>query len=236
MPHGNYTFEVRGRVGAQKTNNAIKYSFNIAKPWYLKTSSLIIYIISAILLLMIINVLNRNYFKNQQAKLLKRKEKELEIKQLENEQQLMHFKNLDLQKDIDSKNRELGLSTMNLIKRNELLGTIKKELGNTKNINDIKEVIELINNNLNTSDDWKLFEEAFKNTDKGFMKKLKSEHSNLTSNDLRLCTYLRLNLSSKEIAPLLNISIRSVEVKRYRLRKKMNLPHEASLSSYILEI
>jgi ligand-binding sensor domain-containing protein/DNA-binding CsgD family transcriptional regulator len=236
LPHGNYTFEVRGRVGAQKTNNAIKYSFNIAKPWYLKTSSLIIYIISAILLLMIINVLHRNYFKNQQAKLLKRKEKELEIKQLENEQQLMHFKNLDLQKDIDSKNRELGLSTMNLIKRNELLGTIKKELGNTKNINDIKEVIELINNNLNTSDDWKLFEEAFKNTDKGFMKKLKSEHSNLTSNDLRLCTYLRLNLSSKEIAPLLNISIRSVEVKRYRLRKKMNLPHEASLSSYILEI
>ena len=236
LPHGNYTFEVRGRIGTQTTTNTIKYSFNIAKPWYLKTSSLIIYIISIILLLIIINILHRNYFKNQQAKLLKRKEKELEIKQLENEQQLMHFKNLDLQKDIDSKNRELGLSTMNLIKRNELLGTIKKELGNTKNINDIKEVIELINNNLNTSDDWKLFEEAFKNTDKGFMKKLKSEHSNLTSNDLRLCTYLRLNLSSKEIAPLLNISIRSVEVKRYRLRKKMNLPHEASLSSYILEI
>ena len=236
LPHGNYTFEVKGKVGTQTTNNTIKYSFNIAKPWYFKTSSLIIYIISIILLLMIINVLHRNYFKNQQEKLLKRKEKELEIKQLENEQQLMHFKNLDLQKDIDSKNRELGISTMNLIKRNELLGTIKKELGNTKSINDIKGVIELINNNLNTSDDWKLFEEAFKNTDKGFMKKLKSKHSNLTSNDLRLCTYLRLNLSSKEIAPLLNISIRSVEVKRYRLRKKMNLPHEASLSSYILEI
>jgi AraC family chitin signaling transcriptional activator len=235
LPHGNYTFEIKGKVGAQTTTNTIKYGFNIAKPWYLKTSSLIIYIISVILLLMIINVLHRNYFKNQQAKLLKRKEKELEIKQLENEQQLMHFKNLDLQKDIDSKNRELGLSTMNLIKRNELLGTIKKELSNTNN-NKIKEVIELINDNLNTSDDWKLFEEAFKNTDKGFMKKLKSEHSNLTSNDLRLCTYLRLNLSSKEIAPLLNISIRSVEVKRYRLRKKMNLPHEASLSSYILEI
>ena len=236
LPHGDYIFEVKGKVGTKTTTNTIRYSFNIEKPWYIKTSSIIIYIISAILILMIINVLHRNYFKNQQAKLLKRKEKELEIKQLENEQQLMHFKNLDLQKDIDSKNRELGLSTMNLIKRNELLGTIKKELGTSKNVDGIKEVIELINNSLNTSDDWKLFEEAFKNTDKGFMKKLKSEHSNLTSNDLRLCTYLRLNLSSKEIAPLLNISIRSVEVKRYRLRKKMNLPHEASLSSYILEI
>ena len=181
-------------------------------------------------------MLSKSYYSRKQEKFLFRAQKELELKELENEQQLMQFKNLDLQKDIDSKNRELGLSTMNLIKRNELLGTIKKELGSTKNINDIEGVIKLINNNLNTSDDWKLFEEAFKNTDKGFMKKLKSEHSNLTSNDLRLCTYLRLNLSSKEIAPLLNISIRSVEVKRYRLRKKMNLPHEASLSSYILEI
>ena len=132
----------------------------------------------------------------------------------------MHFKNLDLQKDIDSKNRELGLSTMNLIKRNELLGTIKKELGGTKKIEDISNVIKLINNNLNTSDDWKLFEEAFKNTDKGFMKKLKSEHTNLTSNDLRLCTYLRLNLSSKEIAPLLKYFYTKCRSKEVSFKKK----------------
>ena len=113
LPHGDYIFEVKGKVGTQKTTNTIRYSFNIAKPWYLRTTSIIIYIISAILILMIINILHRNYFKNQQEKLLKRKEKELEIKQLENEQQLRHCKNLDLQKDIDSKNRELGLSTMN---------------------------------------------------------------------------------------------------------------------------
>ena len=165
-----------------------------------------------------------------------KKEKELEIKQLENEQQLMHFKNLELEKDIESKNRELGMSAMNLVKRNELLGLIKKELSSTKDLEDVTKVVKLINKNLNTTDDWKLFEEAFNNTDKDFIKKLKEQHTNLTSNDLRLCTYLRLNLSSKEIAPLLNISTRSVEVKRYRLRKKMNLPHEVSLSSYILHL
>ena len=146
------------------------------------------------------------------------------------------FKNLDLQKDIEAKNRELGMSAMNLVKRNELLGHIKKELSTAKNIEDISKVIKLINRNLNTNDDWKLFEEAFNTADKDFIKKLKTLHSNLTSNDLRLCTYLRLNLSSKEIAPLLNISLRSVEVKRYRLRKKMNLPHEASLTDYILAL
>ena len=68
------------------------------------------------------------------------------------------------------------------------------------------------------------------------MKKMKSIHPTITPNDLRLCAYLRLNLSSKEIAPLLNISHKSVEVKRYRLRKKLELDHEQSLSNYIIEI
>ena len=68
------------------------------------------------------------------------------------------------------------------------------------------------------------------------MKKIKQLHPSLTANDLRLCAYLRLNLASKEIAPLLNISPRSVEVKRYRLRKKMDLPHEISLTNYIIEL
>jgi AraC family chitin signaling transcriptional activator len=81
-----------------------------------------------------------------------------------------------------------------------------------------------------------LFKEAFNNADKKFIKKVKSKHPDLTPNDLRLCAYLRLNLSSKEIAPLLNISHRSVEVKRYRLRKKMNLSHNLNLTNYILEI
>ena len=234
LPHGEYTFEAKAKLGDTETVNTISYSFSIDKPWYLQSLAVIIYILSGIFIVFITHMLYRNYYKNQRKKLLRQKEKELEIQQLENKQQLMHFKNLDLQKDIDTKNRELGLSTMNLVRRNELLSTIKKELSLIKGKEDITNVVKLINKNLNTSDDWKLFEEAFENADKDFLKKLKSKHSNLTSNDLRLCTYLRLNLSSKEIAPLLNISPRSVEVKRYRLRKKMNLPHEASLSNYIL--
>jgi DNA-binding CsgD family transcriptional regulator len=81
-----------------------------------------------------------------------------------------------------------------------------------------------------------MFQEAFNNADSDFLKKVKSLRTTLSPNDLRLCAYLRLNLSSKEIAPLLNISVRSVEIKRYRLRKKMDLPHEDSLVEYILKI
>ena len=97
-------------------------------------------------------------------------------------------------------------------------------------------MIKTIDRNINNDDDWTFFENAFNNADKDFLKKVKEKHPELSSNDLRLCAYLRLNLSSKEIAPLLNISVRSVEVKRYRLRKKMNLSHDDGLTDYIINI
>lgn len=100
----------------------------------------------------------------------------------------------------------------------------------------IKSVITNINKNINEEDSWNVFVDAFNNADKDFLKKIKIAHQSLTPNDLRLCAFLRLNLSSKEIAPLLNISVRSVEIKRYRLRKKMDLPHEKGLVEYILSI
>ena len=158
------------------------------------------------------------------------------LSELESNQKLMKLKNEKLEIDIESKNRELAISTMSLIKKNEFLSTIKSELQANNNPGDLKKVIKIIDNNINNTDDWKLFKEAFDNADKDFLKLVKEKHSSLTPNDLKLCAYLRLNLSSKEIAPLSNISPRSVEVKRYRLRKKMDLPPKTSLTNYILDI
>lgn len=149
----------------------------------------------------------------------------------------MKMKNEKLQQEFENKNRELAASTMNLIKKNELLSMIKDDLKKTiEEGKNIKSVITTINKNINEDDTWDMFKEAFNNADKDFLKKIKGIHPALTPNDLRLCAYLRLNLSSKEIAPLLNISVRSVEIKRYRLRKKMELPHELSLVEYILSL
>ena len=127
---------------------------------------------------------------------------------------------------------------MSLIKKNDLLAVIKEDLkkSSENNTSSLKSVINTITNNITEDTSWNVFKEAFDNADKDFLKKVKSAHSVLTPNDLRLCAYLRLNLSSKEIAPLLNISVRSVEIKRYRLRKKMDLPHEQGLVEYILSI
>lgn len=234
--HGDYRLRVRAKVGENLLPNEISYDFRIEKPWYLKPLAIAFYVVGILLSIILVHNLYRSYYKKQRHKILQAKEKELELKELENKQQLMTFENKSLQQDVENKGRELGISTMNLIKKNELLNSLKTELSQVKNITELKSVINTINKNLNTTDDWRLFEEAFNNADKEFLKLIKEKHPELTANDLRLCAYLRLNLSSKEIAPLLNISHKSVEVKRYRLRKKMNLTHEMGLTDYILDI
>ena len=233
---GDYNFHVKGRIGKVETPITASYGFVILPPWYLSYTAKVAYVVLFLIIIYVVNRQYQRYYKKQQLKLIEQNRKELELKELENEQMVMRLNTEALEQSIENKNRELAISTMSLIKKNEFLRTIQSELSKSGGESEIKRVIKVIDRNLNNTDDWKFFEEAFNNADKDFLKKVKNLHPKLTSNDLRLCAYLRLNLSSKEIAPLLNISARSVEVKRYRLRKKMNLPHETNLTNYILEI
>lgn len=236
LPYGHYTFEVRAQVGNNLSANTATFSFEISKPWYVSNLFIFIYALVLIAIFYLIHIFYKKLYSKQKQKMLARKQNEFSLSQLENEKVIMQLKNEKLQNEIDSKTRELAASTMNIIKKNELLNTIKNELNVIPDQSKVKPVIKIINSNISNNDDWKIFQEAFNNADTNFLKKVKTLHPNLTPNDLRLSAYLRLNLSSKEIAPLLNISTRSVEIKRYRLRKKMGLEHEQSLVEYILAI
>lgn len=235
LPFGDYTLKVRAFVDNKQSSNTASFTFTIQKPWYLSNLMVVIYVLVSLFVLLVLHYFYRRYFRRQREKILEKSQRELELKELENKQKITKLNNDKLRNDIESKNRELATSTMSIIKKNEFLNTIKNELL-TNGKDNLDKVVSIIDKNLNNTDDWKLFQEAFNNADKKFLKKIKDKHPNLTPNDLRLCAYLRLNLSSKEIAPLLNISPRSVEVKRYRLRKKMELEHDVNLTDYILEI
>jgi DNA-binding CsgD family transcriptional regulator len=236
LPFGTYTFNVRARIGNKISRNTASYSFEINRHWLISNVMLLVYVALFIVTWYLIHNIYKRYYNKQKNRLLEKKQRAFAMAQLENEKVIMKLKNEKLKHDINSKSRELAASTMSIIKKNELLSTIKNELEAVKHDTNVKPVIKIINKNLSDKSDWKMFREAFNNVDRGFIKNLKSIHPNLTPKDLRLCSYLRLNLVSKEIAPLLNISARSVEIKRYRLRKKMDLPHEKSLVEYILEI
>ena len=236
---GVYTFKVRAKLASSAVEKIATYTFKISKPWYATNLAIFIYLVVILILFNFIHKSYKNFYQKQKEKLIEENNLLLEIKELENEQQLMKLRNEQLSEVVDSKNRELAVSTMSLINKNELLNVIKEDLKKTSSGEDnrsVKSLISSITKNISEEDSWKVFKEAFDSTDKDFLKKVKLAHSSLTPNDLRLCAYLRLNLSSKEIAPLLNISVRSVEIKRYRLRKKMELAHEKGLVEYILSI
>lgn len=236
LPFGNYKFSVRARIGNKLSQNEASYSFKIVRPWYFSWWALVAYSLGLVLLMFLIHRTYKRYYNRQKRKLIEENQKNLELTRLASEQEIIKLKNQQLKKDIEGKNRELAITTMSLINKSELLNGIKNDLSNLQDKSSRDQMIKVINRNLNNDHDWEYFQEAFNNADKDFLKKMHQQHPNLTPNDLKLCVYLRLNLSSKEIAPLLNISVRSVEIKRYRLRKKMNLLHEKSLVEYILEI
>jgi AraC family chitin signaling transcriptional activator len=236
LDFGDYTFYVRAQSGQQQVGDVLSYSFAIDYPWYISIWAILIYILLLFLLSLLVNNLYTSYYKKQQLKYIEETKKELALKELTNTKILVEAKNEQLNQRIESKNRELAISTMSMIKKNTLLGSIKDELIHVNELSEVKKVIRNIDKNINDNEDWTYFEEAFNNADKDFLKKIKELHPKLTPNDLRLCAYLRLNLSSKEIASLLNISPKSVEIKRYRLRKRMNLEHKTNLIGYILSV
>ena len=194
------------------------------------------YVLIVVIFIFLINRYYINFYRKKEEKIIRMNQNKLELKEIEKKQALISIKNEKLQQDIEGKNRELAISTMSMIKKNQFLSRLKKDLKNSDSMQNISSVIRVIDRNLNNTDDWKFFEEAFNNADKDFLKKVKQSHQSLTNNDLRLCAYLRLNLSSKDIAPLLNISLSSVEIKRYRLRKKMNLAHNEGLTDHLLSL
>ena len=236
LPPGSYVFKVKARVGGIETTNEITSVFTVERPWYLSNVSIIVYVILTALLFIALNGFYKRHYRKQQELALYRTKKDMELKTLENEKQIIELNNANLKQDIDARNRELAVSTMNMINKSKVLNTIKSALLKTEKVEDIKSIVSLVDKTIENEEDWNFFEEAFNHADKDFFRKVKEIHSSLTANDLKLCVYLRLNMSSKEIAPLLNISSRSVEIKRYRLRKKLNLSRDVNLNDYFINL
>ncbi len=236
LPSGKYTFKVRARIGNKPTSNIASFSFSVAKPWYASVWMKLVYVILFLILLVIINYLNRKRYLRQQEKIDQEKGKELALMKLENEKEIIKLKNDNLSSEVEVINNELASTAMAIVKKNELLNTIKNKLQQEKENKCVKSALKIIDENMDDNSDWEYFKDVFNNADRDFLKKLKKLHPSLTPSDLKLCVYLRLNLSSKEIAPMLNISPQSVEIKRFRLRKKMDLGHEQNLTEYILSL
>lgn len=144
--------------------------------------------------------------------------------------------------DIDIKNRQLASFAMHVVQKNEVLLQIKEDINklidgvNSDSKQKLNELINKIKANIQLESNWQDFKLHFENVHPGFFHRLNEKFSNLTPKDQKLCAYLRMNFSTKEIAQLLSITSGSAEISRIRLRKKLNLPKETNLVIFITGI
>ena len=224
LPPGAYTFRLRTDAGGQEA----WVKFRIAPPWYRSAWAFGFYTLLAITLFWRIEKINRARLERQRLYLEEEKERELARQRAEAEREILVL-------EVQNKSRELSNAALNLIRKNEVLQRLKDDLLDSKNDpRALQKIMRLIDEHLEGDHDWEIFEESFNRVHDDFFKRLMHDFPDLTPGDMRLAAYLKMNLASKEIAPLLNISVRGVENKRYRLRKKLGLPEEANLTEVVM--
>ena len=236
LKFGTYNLSVRAMLNDVVSEKTFNIPFNINRPYYFSNIALLVYFIFMIGIFLAINNRYTHYYRREQEKLIKENKRKIDMMQFKQNEEIMRIKNEQLEDNIDKKNKELAISTMAFIKKNQFMNSLLIDLEPAATDPTVSRVLRTIKRSLKNDDDWEFFEQAFDNADKDFLKRLKQQHEALTNHDLKLCAYLRLNLSSKEIAPLLSISVKSVDIKRYRLRKKMDLEHNQNLTEYILSL
>jgi len=238
---GDYTFQIRTLNASGLVSPSVSLVFKIRSPWYINTYGFILYAIIFVFSILFARLyLAKRRWKKAELEMAKEKEKMQTEKELA-EKTLIAVRNEKLQAEIEHKSSQLATNTMSIVRKNELLRSIKQEmemqksgLGERFPKKYYQRVLNLIDRNLQDEHEWEAFEQLYDQAHADFFKRLKREFPELTASDLRLCAYLRMNLATKEIAPLLNISVRGVEERRYRLRKRLNLSSETNLNEMIM--
>lgn len=249
LSEGDYVFDVKA-VFPDGATAMDSFKFRIHPPWYRTAIAYVCYFILFFAGLWYLYRWDdvRVRRKKRQAvvekdKELQEREKEYEEENARKERQIMELEKERLQHDLQYKSQEMANLMINFVRKNEMLTEIKSDL--FKAISGLKGeggadakkmllvVSNKINSNIQSDEVLKRIEEQFDLVHNNFMKNLGRKHPDLSFNERMMCAYLKMNLSSKEIAPLLNISIRGVETIRYRLRKKFELDREINLIDYL---
>jgi ligand-binding sensor domain-containing protein/DNA-binding CsgD family transcriptional regulator len=246
LPAGKYTFCVKAHNSLLQESQTASYSFIILPPWYETWWANASYILILSYLIWLIYKWQKKKFLLQHKKYEEEQRRLQYLHQLElekTEKELIKLRNEKLEAEIAHKNSELATTAMHLVQKSELMGKIKGEMTRMKkdfdpgkNSDEIRKLIKVLNEEDKFSEDWENFAIHFDRVHSDFLAALKIRYPTLTANELKLSGYLRMNLSTKEVAQLMNISVRGVEISRYRLRKKLALPTQANLFEFLMGV
>jgi DNA-binding CsgD family transcriptional regulator/ligand-binding sensor domain-containing protein len=250
LHEGSYTFSVRARNVFGTISPDLNYSFILLPPWYRSTLAWIIYL----LILAGIVYQGTQFFKRsmdksrlkekeRQREKFKEREQHLKEEALIAEKEMIRLRNETLKSEMQHKEKELANSTMHIIQKNNSLNKVKTDLKNMVGAveddqvkNRLNSAIKRVNKEIDSEKQWMVFDTHVEQVHQDLFKTLKARYPELSPRELKLCAYLRMNISSKEIATLMNISTRGVEISRYRIRKKLGLDRNANLTEFMLSI
>jgi len=249
LREGDYVFQVKARNAFGVESSISTFHFSISPPLYRSKAAFALY---ALIIISIITAnayyVRRRILRIRQREKIRHEKRLARREQIFNEQtalsekEIMELRNESLASEMQHKNKELANATMHLIQKNKTLTTLKNDLSKLlKSIPadhpekmNIQSLLKKVNRELKNEKHWELFNSYFDEVHQDFITRLKNRYESLSPKELRLCAYLRMNLSTKEIAPLMNISIRGVEISRYRLRKKLQLDQETNLTEFLM--
>jgi DNA-binding CsgD family transcriptional regulator len=238
LREGNYDFFVQtvNSFGENVTSKPLQVK--VHPPFYRSGWMKVVYFALTMLAFFLAYRFQNEYHKKKARLLDIARQRELIQKQNE----LKLLKEEQIQSELEHVNNLLAASTMNLVVKNEFMENIKMELKEvslreepTERRNALEKIIKEIDTALRLQEDWKHFEHHFDRVHGDFLTRLTTEFTDLTPGEQKLCAFLRLKMDTKEIANLMAISLRGVEVARYRLRKKFGLGTSQNLSKFILE-
>lgn len=255
LHEGSYTLRVRAlnTVTGEVAETALK--FTVLPPWYRSVWAKIVYVLVVVFLILLgyrlfryLSLRNARKVERQKEVEMENVRREAEKEAIKKDYEIAALKSSQLELDIKHKSSELSNTTMNVIRKNEILLDISSMLNrlrereqaegsvSPKLKKELDKIQNLIQENISHDDDWKKFNQNFDIVYADFTRHLSERHPDLTVAEKRLCCYLKMGLSSKEIAPIFNISPKSVEMNRYRLRRKMGLEREDNLVEYLQNI
>jgi DNA-binding CsgD family transcriptional regulator len=245
LREGKYTFKLKARR-FNNISDIQSFTFTITPPFYRTWWAYLIYLITICFAIYFIRSSNQDKLKKQKFALLKKQRESLEEQsrkykdKIEQERrEKLELEQRQLKKTLENKELELAKKSIDQIEINNMITSIKNKFEEVQNNSKEKlsnnahnEFLQYIDKKINI-ELTKEYEIAFDSSQTKFHESLLKNHPSLTSKDLRICSYLMMNLSSKEIAKILNVMPTSIDVSRSRLRKKLNLSEEDNLREYL---
>lgn len=250
LKEGHYVLWVKAMNGYGEVTKPVALSFTVNSPFLRSTLAYVIYVIVFVLVIFFLWFIGKKRIQNmkleEERSQQKRFEQEREVLQrdaLEAEGELIRVKNEKLVSEIDHREKELANTALHLLKKNEFLLLVKESLRKIKNDNRPEEfnrrmnvLIQKIDKDIEGENQWVVFETHFEEVHRTFLVQMQQKYPDLTQRELRLCAFIRMGMSSKEIAALMNITTHAVENSRSRLRTRLLLHNGENLQEYIQSI